>query len=88
MAATDSDPVAMQHFKLTPSPVLAEVLGGGSLEVWALHISGGTVREVATTDPAQVATREYVFAAPIDVMGNLAQKLTEVYERQRGSTTL
>jgi len=70
MAATESDPVAMQHFKLTPSPVLAEVLGGGSLEVWALHISGGTVREVATTDPGQVATREYVFAVPLDVMGN------------------
>ena len=44
------------------------------------------VREVATTDPAQVATREYVFAVPLDVMGNLARKLTEVYERQRGTT--
>ena len=43
-------------------------------------------REVLTTDPGRVATREYVFAVPLDVMGNLARKLTEVYERQRGTT--
>ena len=87
VAATDADPVALQHFELTPEPVPAEVLGGASLEVWALHLSGGTVREVLTTDPARVVTsREYVFAVPLDLMGNLARKLTEVYERQRGTT--
>ena len=86
MAATDSDPVALQHFDLTPSSALSEVLGGESLEVWALRLSGGTVREVATTDPVHVATKEYVFAVPLDVMGNLARKPTEVYERQRGTT--
>jgi len=86
MAATDSDPVALQHFDLTPSSALAEVLGRESLEVWALRLSGGSVREVATTDPVHVATREYVFAVPLDMMGNLARKLTEVYERQRGTT--
>ena len=85
MAATDSDPVALQHFELTPEPVPAEVLGGASLEVWALHLSGGTVREVLTTDPAQVTTREYVFAVPLDVMGNFARTLTELYESRRGS---
>jgi hypothetical protein len=66
--------------------VPAEVLGGESLEVWALRLSGGTVREVLTTDPVQVATREYVFAVPLDVMGNLARALTELYERRRGAT--
>jgi hypothetical protein len=86
VAASDYDPVALQHFELTPEPVPAEVLGGESLEVWALRLSGGTIREVLTTDPAHVATREYVFAVPLDVMGNLARKLTEVYERQRGTT--
>jgi hypothetical protein len=86
VAATDSNPVALQHFELTPEPVPAEVLGGESLEVWALRISGGTVREVLTTDPGYVATREYVFAVPLDVMGHLARKLTEVYERQSGTT--
>lgn len=85
MAATDSDPVALQHFELTPEPVPAEVPGGESLEVWALRLSGGTVREVLTTDPAQVATRDYVFAVPLDVLGNLARQLTEVYERRRDS---
>jgi hypothetical protein len=84
--ASDSNPVALEHFELTPEPVPAEVLGGESFEVWALRISGGTVRDVLTTDPAQVTTREYVFAVPLDVMGNLARKLTEVYERQRGTT--
>jgi hypothetical protein len=86
LAATDFDPVALEHFELTPEPVPAEVLGGESLEVWALRITGGTVREVLTTDPAQVAMREYVFALPLDVMGHLARKLTEVYERRSGAT--
>lgn len=90
VTATDSDPVALQHFELVPEPVPAEVLGaeatGISLEVWALRIVGGSVREVLTTDPAYVATREYVFALPLDVMGNLARKLTEVYERQSGTS--
>ncbi len=86
MAATDSDPVALQHFELVPEPVPAEVLGGTSLEVWALRLYGGSVREVITTDPVNVATKEYVFAVPLDVMGNLARKLTEVYETQRDAT--
>ena len=90
VTATDSDPVALQHFELVPEVVPAEVLGaeatGIGLEVWALRLSGGPVREVLTTDPAYVVTREYVFAVPLDVMGNLARKLTEVYERQSGST--
>ena len=85
MAATDYDPVALQHFELTPEHVPAEVLGGESLEVWALRLSGGTVRELLTTDPVQVATREYVFAVPLDVMGSLARALTESYERRRGA---
>jgi hypothetical protein len=88
VAATDYDPVALQHFAITPEPVPAEVLGGESLEVWALRLSGGTVREVLTTDnPLQVATtRDYVFAVPLDVMGNLARALTELYERRHGAT--
>src|ERR687888_2074715 len=77
VAATDSDPVALQHFELVPEPVPAEVLGGSSLEVWALRLSGGRVRDVLTTDAVNVAMREYVFAVPLDVMGNLARKLTE-----------
>ena len=85
MSATDTDPVALERFELTPEPVPAEVLGGESLEVWALRLSGGTVREVLTTDPAQVATREYVFAVPLDVIGNLARTLTELYESRRGA---
>jgi hypothetical protein len=85
MAATDSDPVALQHFELAPEPVPAEVLGGESFEVWALRLSGGPVREVLTTDPGSVAVREYVFALPLDVMGKLARELSEVYERQRGA---
>jgi hypothetical protein len=87
VAATESDPVALQYFELTPEPVPAEVLGGESLEVWALRLTGGTVREVLTTDPAEVTTREYVFAVPLDVVGNLARALTELYERQRGTTS-
>jgi hypothetical protein len=85
VAATDSDPVALQHFELVPEPVPAGVFGAESLEVWALRLSGGPVRDVLTTDPDDVATRDYVFALPLDVMGNLARKLTEVYERQRHS---
>jgi hypothetical protein len=46
----------------------------------------GLVREVLTTEPVAVGTREYVFAVPLDVMGNLARRLTEVYEMQRGAT--
>ena len=78
--------MALQHFELVPEPIPAEVLGGGiSFEVWALRLSGGPVRDVLTTDPVNVATTEYVFAVPLDVMGNLARKLTEVYEKQRGT---
>jgi hypothetical protein len=87
VAATDSDPVALQHFELAPSHALADVLGHESLEVWALRLSGGSVREVATTaDPINVGTKEFVFAVPLDVMGRLARKLTEVYEQQSGNT--
>jgi hypothetical protein len=56
------------------------------MEVWALRISGGAVRDVLTTDPGRVATHDYVFAVPLHLMGNLARKLTEVYERERGTT--
>ena len=86
MDATEHNPVALERFELTPEPVPAEVLGGETLEVWALRISGGTVREVLTTDPDRVTTREYVFAVPLDVMANLARTLTELYERQTGTT--
>jgi hypothetical protein len=86
VAATDSDPVALEHFELAPEPVPAEVLGGESFEVWALRISGGTVRDVLTNDSELVARREYVFAVPLDVMGHLARKLTEVYESRSGTT--
>jgi hypothetical protein len=86
MAATDFDPVALQHFELTSEPVPAEVLGGETLEVWALRLTGGTVREVLTTDPDRLATtREYVFAVPLDVLEHLARTLTEVCERRRGT---
>ena len=84
--ATEANPCALQHFELTGEPVPAEVLGGESFEVWALRLSGGGVREVLTTDPAEVVSREYVFAVPLDVMGHLARKLTEVYERRSGTT--
>ena len=86
MTATEYDPVALQHFELTPEPVPAEVLGGGSFEVWALRLSGASVREVLTIDPAHVAEREYVFAVPLDVVGKLARELTELYERRRRTT--
>ena len=90
MDATDHDPVALEHFELVPEPVPAEVLGaadtGIGMEVWALRLSGGPVRELLTTDPVDVTSRVYVFAVPLDVMGNLARKLTEVYERQSGTS--
>ena len=89
MAATDADPVALQHFELVPEPLPAEVLEAGpgiSVEVWALRLAGGPVRDVLTTDPVNVATEEYVFAVPLDVLGNLSRKLTEVYERQSGAS--
>ena len=83
--ATEANPVALQHFRLTPEPVPAEVLGAETFEVWALRLSGGPVREVLTTDPMQVASREYVFAVPLDLIGHLARELTELYERQSGA---
>ena len=88
MAATEHDPVAIGQFELVPEPVPAEVLGaeatGVGMEVWALRLSGSPVREILTTDPVNVSTREYVFAIRLDVMRDLARKLTEVYERQSG----
>jgi hypothetical protein len=81
MGAMDSDPVALEHFDLMPVP--ADILGGEEPAVWELRLSGGTVREVLT-DGAYVATSEFVFAVPLDVMGNLARRLTELYERHSG----
>jgi hypothetical protein len=76
------------HFELVSEPVPADVLGadatGIGMEVWALRLSGSPVRELLTTDPVNVSTREYVFAIRLDVMRDLARKLTEVYERQSG----
>jgi hypothetical protein len=86
VAATESDPVALEHFELMPEPVPAEVLGGESFEVWALRLSGGPVRDVLAMDPFDVPRREYVFAVPLDVMANLARKLAEVYEQQTGTS--
>jgi len=62
VTATDSDPVALQHFELVQEPVPAEVFGTESFEVSGLRLSGGPVRDVLTTDPGSVATRGYVFA--------------------------
>ena len=91
MAATDSDPVALQHFELVPEPVPAEVLGAEaaefSMEVWALRLSGAPLRELLTDDSGIVTRRDYVFAVPLDVMGKLARELNEVYERQHGTTS-
>jgi hypothetical protein len=88
VAATESDPIALQHFELLPEPVPAEVLGAEpSLEVWALRLSGGSVREVLGSEPTEVLTREYVFALPLDVLGSLARTLTQAYE-QRGGRSL
>ena len=81
MAGSDSNPVALQHFELTHEPIPAELLGAETFQVWALRLSGGSLREVLTADPTQVVATEYVFAVPLDVLGNLARKLTEVYER-------
>jgi hypothetical protein len=81
--------VALQRFELLPEPVPAEVLGaepGASTQVWALRLAGGPVREVLTSDPASVRTREYFFAVPLDVMEKLGRTLIEVYERQRGAS--
>ena len=86
MAATEHDPIALQNFVLHPEPVPAEVLGAEpSMEVWALRLSGGSVREVLAGESewAQVQTREYVFALPLDVMENLARTLTEVCKQRR-----
>jgi hypothetical protein len=84
VAATESDPIALQKFELLPEAVPSEVLGARpSMEVWALRLSGGSVREVLAGDPINVQTREYVFAVPLDVMGNLARTLTQAYEQSR-----
>jgi hypothetical protein len=85
VAATESDPIALQRFELLPETVPSEVLGATpSMEVWALRLSGGSVREVLAGEPTNVQTREYVFALPVDVMGNLARALTQAYEQTRG----
>ena len=89
MAATESDPIALRSFVLLPEPVPSEVLGGiPSMEVWALRLSGVSVREALfgeEADPhaAYVQTREFVFAVPRDVMENLARTLTEACVRMR-----
>jgi hypothetical protein len=89
MAATESDPIALRSFVLLPEPVPSEVLGGTpSMEVWALRLSGVSVREALfgeESDPhaAYVQTREYVFAVPRDVMERLARTLTETCEQIR-----
>lgn len=87
MAATEFDPIALQHFELQREPVPAQVLGAPEvgMEVWALRLAGGPVREVLASDPVNVGTKEYVFAVPIDVMGNLARALTQAYEQRRGA---
>jgi hypothetical protein len=81
--------VALQHFELGPEPVPAEVLGAEpadfAMEVWALRLSGPPVRELLAAEPVNLARSEYVFALPLDVIGNLARTLTELYERQHGA---
>jgi hypothetical protein len=85
MAATESDPIALQHFELLPEPVPSEVLGGNtSMEVLALRLSGGSVREVWAGEP-YVQTHDYVFALPLDVMGKLARTLMQTYEQRAGA---
>jgi hypothetical protein len=86
MAATESDPVALQHFELQPEPVPGEVLGleRPSDDFWALRLSGSPVRQLLTTEPTNVLTTEYVFALPLDVVGRLARALMDVYEREQG----
>jgi hypothetical protein len=89
MAATESDPIALRSFVLLPEPVPSEVLGGTpSMEVWALRLSGVSVREgllgeEADPHAAYVQTREFVFAVPRDVMEKLARTLTEACEQSR-----
>jgi hypothetical protein len=89
MAATESDPIALRSFVLLPEPVPSEVLGGTpSMEVWALRLSGVSVRaalfgEEADPHAAYVQTREFVFAVPRDVMERLARALTETCEQIR-----
>jgi hypothetical protein len=84
VAANESDPIALEHFELLPEPVPAEVLGGTpSMEVWALRIRGGSVREVLGSEPTAVLTREFVFALPLDVMENLGRALTQACEQKR-----
>jgi hypothetical protein len=86
MAATESDPIALQSFALLPEPVPTEVLGAKpSMEVCALRLCGGSVREVLAgeAEAAYVQRREYVFAVPLDLMGNLARTLMEAYEQRR-----
>jgi hypothetical protein len=77
----DPDPVALEHFELAPVP--PDVLGGEEPAVWELRLSGGTIRE-AFAEAEYVAVKEYVFAVPLDVLGKLAQLLTDLYERQSG----
>ena len=85
VAATESDPIALQRFELMPEPVPSEVLGASpSMGVWALRLSGGSVREVLAGEPTSVQTREYVFGLPLDVMANLARTLTQACEQERG----
>jgi hypothetical protein len=55
------------------------------MEVWALRLSGPPVRELLAAEPVNLARSEYVFALPLDVIGNLARTLTELYERQHGA---
>jgi hypothetical protein len=90
MSATDFDPVALQHFELVPEPVPAEVLGADpaefSMEVWALRLVGTPIRELLTTEPVNLAREEYVFAVPLDVMRNLARKLSELSEERYRAT--
>jgi hypothetical protein len=88
MAATESDPIALQSFALLPEPVPSEVLGAKPMmEVWALRLSGGSVREVLAgeAESKYVQTHEYVFALPLDVMESLARTLTDVCERRRNA---
>jgi hypothetical protein len=86
VAATESDPVALQHFELEPEPVPGEVLGFERPlhGFWALRLSGSPVRELLTPEPIAVHTKEYVFALPLDVVGKLARALMDVYEREQG----
>jgi hypothetical protein len=88
MAATESDPIALRSFVLLPESVPSEVLGAKpSMEVWALRLSGVSLREslAGEADPhaAYVQTSEFVFAVPRDVMEKLARTLTEACVQTR-----